>query len=369
MARKELLHIVRDPRSLMAALTQPVMVLLLFGYALSLDVDRIPTMIYDADRSAVSQNLVQEFRGSRYFQIVDEVDSYKPIERAMDQRRILVGVAIPYDYSRNLLAGKESPVQILLDGADSNTAAIAMGYAEGLVQSYAGHAREDAQSLRSGSVLRPPVDTSVRVWYNPDLLSRNFIVPGLIGVITMIIAALLTSLTIAREWENGTMEQLLSTPVRPIEMALGKLSAHFLLGLVDMLIALFVGVVIFGVPLKGSWVLLLFSACVFLYGALAWGLYISAMFRNQLAAYQMGTLTSFLPAFLLSGFIYPISNMPWIIRVISFIIPARYFIDMTKGIFLKGTGLRLLWLDLLLLIVYAVGISFLAVRKLRQKIA
>lgn len=369
MARKEFLHIIRDPRSLMAALTQPVMVLLLFGYALSLDVDRIPTMIYDADHSAVSQNLVQEFRGSRYFQIVDEVDSYKPIERAMDQRRILVGVAIPYDYSRNLLSGKESPVQILLDGTDSNTASIAMGYAEGLVQSYAGHARQDAQSMRSGSVLQPPVNTSVRVWYNPDLLSRNFIVPGLIGVITMIIAALLTSLTIAREWENGTMEQLLSTPVRPVEMALGKLSAHFLLGLVDMLIALFVGVVIFGVPLKGSPVLLLFSACVFLYGALAWGLYISAMFRNQLAAYQMGTLTSFLPAFLLSGFIYPIANMPWIIRVISFVIPARYFIDMTKGIFLKGTGLRLLWFDLVLLIVYAVGISFLAVRKLRQKIA
>jgi len=369
MARKELLHIIRDPRSLMAALTQPVMVLLLFGYALSLDVDRIPTMIYDADHSAVSQNLVQEFRGSKYFQIVDAVDSYKPSERAMDQRRFLVGGAIPYDYSRNLLAGKEAPVQILLDGADSNTASIAMGYAQGLVQAYAGHAREDAQSMRAGSVLKPPVDASVRVWYNPDLLSRNFIVPGLIGVITMIIAALLTSLTIAREWENGTMEQLLSTPVRPIEMALGKLSAHFLLGLTDMLIALFVGVVIFGVPLKGSWVLLLFSACVFLYGALAWGLYISAMFRNQLAAYQMGTLTSFLPAFLLSGFIYPLSNMPWIIRVISFIIPARYFIDMTKGIFLKGTGLRLLWFDLLLLIVYAVGISFLAVRKLRQKIA
>jgi len=369
MARKELLHIIRDPRSLMAALTQPVMVLLLFGYALSLDVDRIPTMIYDADHSAVSQNLVQEFRGSRYFQIVDEVDSYKPIERAMDQRRILVGVAIPYDYSRNLLAGKEAPIQILLDGADSNTASIAQGYADGLVQDYAQHAREDAQSMRAGSVLQPPVNASVRVWYNPDLLSRNFIVPGLIGVITMIIAALLTSLTIAREWENGTMEQLLSTPVRPIEMALGKLSAHFLLGLVDMLIALFVGVVIFGVPLKGSWVLLLFSACVFLYGALAWGLYISAMFRNQLAAYQMGTLTSFLPAFLLSGFIYPLANMPWIIRVISFIIPARYFIDMTKGIFLKGLGLRYLWLDLLLLIVYAVGISFLAVRRLRQKIA
>jgi len=369
MARKELLHIVRDPQSLMAALTQPLLVLLLFGYALSLDVDRIPTMIYDANRTAESRNLVLAFRGSRYFQVIDEVDSYRPIEKAMDQRRILVGVAIPADYSRDLLQGKVSPVQILLDGADSNTASIAMGYAQGVVQTYAKQARDDAQSLRTGSVMQPAVDAQVRVWYNTDLVSRNFIVPGLIGVITMIIAALLTSLTIAREWENGTMEQLLSTPVRPIEMALGKLSAHFLLGLTDMLIALFVGVVVFKVPLRGSVVLLLFSACVFLYGALAWGLFISASFRNQLSAYQMGTLTSFLPSFLLSGFIYPISNMPWIIQIVSFIIPARYFIDITKGIFLKGLGLRLLWFDLLLLIVYAVGVSFLAVRKLRQKIA
>jgi len=369
MARKELLHIVRDPQSLMAALTQPLLVLLLFGYALSLDVDRIPTMIYDANRTSESRNLVLAFRGSRYFQVIDEVDSYRPIEKAMDQRRILVGVAIPVDYSRDLLQGKESPVQILLDGADSNTASIAMGYAQGVVQTYAKQARDNAQSLRTGSVMQPAVDAQVRVWYNTDLVSRNFIVPGLIGVITMIIAALLTSLTIAREWENGTMEQLLSTPVRPIEMALGKLSAHFLLGLTDMLIALFVGVVIFKVPLRGSVVLLLFSACVFLYGALAWGLYISASFRNQLSAYQMGTFTSFLPAFLLSGFIYPIANMPWIIQMFSFIIPARYFIDITKGIFLKGLGLRLLWFDLLLLIVYAVGVSFLAVRKLRQKIA
>jgi len=369
MARKELLHIVRDPQSLMAALTQPLLVLLLFGYALSLDVDRIPTMIYDANRTVESRNLVLAFRGSRYFQVIDEVDSYRPIEKAMDQRRILVGVAIPADYSRDLLQGKVSPVQILLDGADSNTASIAMGYAQGVVQTYAKQARDDAQSLRTGSVMQPAVDAQVRVWYNTDLVSRNFIVPGLIGVITMIIAALLTSLTIAREWENGTMEQLLSTPVRPIEMALGKLSAHFLLGLTDMLIALFVGVVVFKVPLRGSVVLLLFSACVFLYGALAWGLFISASFRNQLSAYQMGTLTSFLPSFLLSGFIYPISNMPWIIQIVSFIIPARYFIDITKGIFLKGLGLRLLWFDLLLLIVYAVGVSFLAVRKLRQKIA
>src|ERR1051326_1793126 len=212
MARKELLHIVRDPQSLMAALTQPLLVLLLFGYALSLDVDRIPTMIYDANRTAESRNLVMAFRGSRYFQVIDEVDSYRPIEKAMDQRRILVGVAIPADYSRDLLQGKESPVQILLDGADSNTASIAMGYAEGIVQTYAWRARQDAHSMRTGSVIQLPWNAQVRVWYNTDLVSRNFIVPGLIGVITMIIAGVLTSLTIPREWETGPMEKLLSRP-------------------------------------------------------------------------------------------------------------------------------------------------------------
>ncbi len=369
MARKELLHIIRDRRSLFAALAQPLVVLLLFGWALSLDVDHIGTVVYDADRSPQSEALVQQFRGSRYFQIIDEVDSYKPIERAMDQRRGLVGLVIPTDYSRDLLEGKEAEVQILLDGTDSNTASIALGYAEGLIQSYASQARDSAQSQHTGSVMQLPVDARIRVWYNTDLVSRNFIVPGLIGVITMIIAALLTSLTIAKEWENGTMEQLLSTPVRPAEMALGKLAAYFVLGFTDMLIALFVGIVIFGVPLKGNPFLLLFSACVFLFGALAWGIFISAMFRNQLTAYQMGTFTSFLPAYLLSGFIYSISSMPVIIQAVALIVPARYFIDIAKGVFLKGIGFRLLWFDLLLLVIYGAMVFYMATRKLRQKVA
>jgi ABC-2 type transport system permease protein len=369
MARKELLHIIRDRRSLFAALAQPLVVLLLFGWALSLDVDHIGTVVYDSDHSPQSEALIQQFRGSRYFQIIDEVDSYKPIERAMDQRRGLVGLVIPTDYSRNLLEGKEAEVQILLDGTDSNTASIALGYAEGLIQSYARQTHDTAQSQRTGSVMQPPVDARIRVWYNTDLVSRNFIVPGLIGVITMIIAALLTSLTIAKEWENGTMEQLLSTPVRPAEMAAGKLAAYFVLGFTDMLIALFVGIVIFDVPLKGNPFLLLFSACVFLFGALAWGIFISAMFRNQLTAYQMGTFTSFLPAYLLSGFIYSISSMPLIIQAVALIVPARYFIDIAKGVFLKGIGLRLLWFDLLLLIIYGAGVFYMATRKLRQKVA
>ncbi|MEP6962525.1 MAG: ABC transporter permease [Acidobacteriota bacterium] len=369
IARKELLHIVRDTRSLMAALTQPLLVLLLFGFALSLDVDRVPTAIFDSDHSPESESLAREFRGSRYFQIVEDASDYKSVERALDSRRALVAIVIPNDYARKLAQGKEAQVQVLLDGSDSNTASIALGYAQGIIQTYAAVTRQSAQAMRTGSTMAPPVEARVRVWYNTDLVSRHFIVPGLIGVITMIIAALLTSLCIAREWENGTMEQLLSTPIRPAELAMGKLAAYFLIGLTDMLIALFVSVYIFDVPIKGSVPLLLFSSCVFLFGGMAWGIFISASSRSQLTAYQMGTFTSFLPAFLLSGFVYSIQNMPVVIQAVALFVPARYFINIAKGIFLKGIGLRILWFDLLLLMVYGAGMFYFATRKLRQKVA
>jgi ABC-2 type transport system permease protein len=369
MARKEILHIIRDPRSLIAAFTQPLLMLVLFGYALSLDVDRIPTIVYDLDQTPLSDSLIKSFRGSRYFNIVEEAKGYRPIDNAIDTRRALLAVVVPTDYSRNLLEGREAAVQLLIDGSDSNTAAIAQGYAEGLIQTFALQTRENAQSMRTGSVIHVPVEARVRVWYNTDLVSRDFIVPGLIGVIIMIIASLLTSLTVAREWENGTMEQLLSTPVRPVEIAMGKLAAYFLLGLADMGVSLAVAIFVFHVPLKGSPTLLLVSSCVFIFGALGWGIFISASQRSQLAAYQLGTLTSFLPAFLLSGFIYSIDNMPAVIRAIALFVPARYFIEIIKGVFLKGTGLRILWFNLVLLTAYAGLVFYWATSKLKKKVA
>jgi ABC-2 type transport system permease protein len=369
MARKEFIHVIRDPRSLISALMQPLIMLLIFGWALSLDVDRVPTFIYDLDRTSESRALIREFRGSRYFQIVEETQSYQPIQQGMDTRRCLLGVVIPANYSRNLDLGKDAQVQLLVDGSDSNTASIAKGYAEGVVQAFSQRVREGAQSTRAGSVLHAGINTQVRVWYNPDLLSQFFIVPGLVVVILAIVAANLSSLTIAREWENGTMEQLLSTPVRPVEMALGKMSAYFAVGLLDMAICLAVGVFAFGVPIKGSFVLLMAASCVFLFGAIAFGIFISASNRTQLTAYQMGTLTSFLPAFLLSGFIYSIGNMPRVIQAIALFVPARYFINIVRGIFLKGIGLEILWSDSLLLVGYAVMVFYFATRKLRQKVA
>jgi ABC-2 type transport system permease protein len=369
MARKEALHIVRDKRSLAMALAVPVLMLMLFGYALTLDVDRIPSLIYDQDKTPQSRELIARFSGSRYFQILGFAEDYETIDRMINRGACLLAVVIPRGYGYKLLSSQEAEVQLLIDGSDSNTAAIAQGYADALVRTYAFELRTEALDRRGGGKLDPPVDAQLRVWYNTELQSRNYIVPGLIAVILMIIAAMLTSLTIAREWENGSMEQLLSTPVRAHEIVLGKMTAYFVLGLVDTIVTMGVGVFLFGVPLRGNPLLVLLTSCIFLIGALFWGIFLSAVTRTQLMAYQMGMLTSFLPAFLLSGFVFAIENMPIVIQVVTYVFPSRYFITILKGLFLKGVGLQVLWVEVTLLVVYALLLFWAATRKLKQKIA
>lgn len=366
---KELHHITRDARSLAMALAVPVMMLLLYGYALSLDVDHIPTLIYDQDGTSASRELIRQFQGSRFFDVRGLAANYPAIERGIDRNQILMGVVIPRDYSRNVGAGREAPVQILLDGSDSNTASIVLGYAESVVRNYSLQLRQDMQNRRGGERGGAPVDARLRVWYNSSLESKNYVVPGLIAVILQIIAALLTSLTIAREWEMGTMEQLLSTPLRPAEMVLGKMLAYFVVGVADALMAVLVGIFVFTVPFRGSLLMLALSVCLFLVGVLFWGVYVSAVARTQLAAYQMGILSSFLPAFLLSGFVYSIENMPPVIQVISHVVPSRYVVTILKGIFLKGVGVTVLWGELGFLALYAAIIFVLATRKVNQKLA
>ena len=369
MARKEGLHIVRDTRSLIMALAVPVLMLTLFGYALTLDVDRIQTLVYDQDQTPQSRELIARFAGSRYFQMLGSVDEYRTIERAINSGRCLLAVVIPKDYGRHLLASQEADVQLLLDGSDSNTSSITLGYANALTRAYAFELQTKALERRGGGKLDPPVDAQLRVWYNPELQSRNYIVPGLIAVILMIIAAMIGSLTIAREWESGSMEQLLSTPVRAHEIVLGKMAAYFVLGLTDALITVGVGVLLFKVPLRGNPLLVLGSCCIFLIGVLFWGIFLSASTRNQLMAYQLGMLTSFLPAFLLSGFVFAIENMPVVIQVVTYFFPSRYFITILKGLFLKGVGAHVLWVEIALLAVYAVLLFLAATRRLKRKIA
>jgi ABC-2 type transport system permease protein len=366
---KELHHITRDRRSLMMALAMPVMMLLLYGYALSLDVDHIRTLIYDQDGTEASRSLMRQFQGSRYFEVAGFVNDYRAIERGIDTNTVLVGITIPRDFGKDLRSGHGATVQILVDGSDSNTAAIAMGYAESVVQRYSADVRADIQNRRTGRRPPPPIDARLRVWYNSSLESKNYVVPGLIAVILMIIAGQLTSLTIAREWDMGTMEQIMSTPLRPTEIVLGKMLAYFVVGIIDAAIALVVGVAVFGVPFRGSIWVLAVSTCLFLFGALFWGVFISAAARNQVAAFQLGMLTTFLPSFLLSGFVFALDTMPKAIQVISVIVPARYFVTVVKDVFLKGLGFKMIWAELVFLALYAAIVFLLAVQKMNQKVA
>ena len=369
MFEKEFRHILRDSRSLIMALILPLFQMLLFGYALNLDVDRIPTLIYDGDHSAESRALIERFRGSRFFEIQGFADNYGDIEKGIDKSKVLVGIVIPRDYSRHLKAGSRANVQILLDGSDSNTASIALSYVEGLVQSYALQVRSSGQDRRAGMPLVSPVDARLRVWYNSSLVSTNYIVPGLIAAMMMVIAALLTSLTVAREWEMGTMEQLLSTPVRAGEIVLGKMLAFFVVGIVDTTIAVLVGIFVYGVPFRGNIFVLILTTLIFLTGAFFWGILVSAVARTQLFAFQLGLVTTFLPSFLLSGFLYAIENMPVPIQVITHVVPARYFVTIVRGIFLKGIGLEILWGQVLFLLAFSSIVFWAAERRMRQKLA
>jgi ABC-2 type transport system permease protein len=369
IARKEFLHILRDWRSLLMALALPLMMVILFGYALSLDVDQIPTMVYDHDRSPESRELIARIAGSRYFKIIAATDSYGAIEREIDRDACLAGIVISPDYSRDLKSGRVAQVQVILDGSDSNTASIAQGYVRGLLAAHALEYRRRSAAAPATAGFRLPVDPQVRVWFNSDLKSKNFLVPGLIALILMVIAAMLTSLTIAREWEMGTMEQLLSTPVRPAEAVLGKMLAYFALGVTDTMSAILAGVFIFRVPLRGDLLFLGIACGVFIVGALCWGILLSAAARTQLLAFQLGLLTTFLPAFLLSGFVFDIENMPVVVRVITYIFPTRYFVTILKGIFLRGVGLHVVWFEFTLLAVYAAVVFTVATRRLRRKVA
>ena len=366
IAQKEFIQIWRDPRSLGLGIIIPALLIIIFGYALSLDIDNVPIAIWDQDRSKVSTDFLLNIKNSKYFKIIGYYDNYRDLQRLIDYRTALMAMVIPKDFSRYMRSNQAAPVQLILDGSDSNTATIALGYVNSIVSLYNANIIVNASQ---GAIIDPnPVDLRQRVWFNQDFQSRNYIIPGLIAIIIMVIAALLTSLTIAREWERGTMEQLISTPVRSAELIMGKFIPYFAIGFLDLTMAVLMGRFVFGVPMRGSIVLLFVLSSLFLAGALGLGIFISIVAKSQLMASQLAILTSFIPTLLLSGFTYEIFNMPKAVQAITYFIPARYFIVILRGIYLKAVGLRVLWPEVLCLCIFTFITVSLAVKRFKKKI-
>ncbi len=368
VARKEVTHILRDSRSLGIVIIMPVTLMLLFGYGVSLDLKGLPVYVYDQDGSQQSQDLLKHFQSNEYFHIARVVDNYPAIIRALDDGSARMGIVIPWNFSQLLTNGGPVQVQALVDSTDDNSANVLIGYAQAVVQGYSSGLQLNWLRARGQSIQPAPVSVETRTWFNEDLESSAFIIPGVLALVMAVIGAFLTSLTIAREWERGSMEQLISTPVTAMEIMLGKLAPYFVIGMFDVAVCALIAINWFHVPFRGSYLTLAFSSALFMIVVLALGFLISVLARNQFAASQIALLITFLPAFLLSGFLFSIDQMPVVLQYITRIIPARYYVSVLKEIFLKGTPMSMLYADLVPLAIFAVVLTFVATRSFHKRL-
>ena len=341
----------------------PVLQLIIYGYAISTTVSHITTAVYDASRTPQSRALVLSMQASRYFDVNYYVSSFDEIDGLIDSGRATVAIVIPQDFARKLASGRTAVVQAIVDGSDPNTATTAMGYLAAIVRQYS----RDVLIQRFGRIPQAGVNARIRVWYNPTLESRNFMVPGIIAFVLLQITMNLTALSIVREKERGTIEQLIVTPIRRWELIVGKALPYVGVGYLDVFLVLLVGTQMFKVPIQGSVLLLLALSGIFLLSALGLGLFISTIAKNQ---QQAGVAIPFvmMPNFLLSGFFFPIENMPRFIQVVTYFIPLRYYLAIIRAIFLKGTGLSLLWPQVIPMTLLGILILSLSVLGFRKKL-
>ncbi|MGA2857027.1 MAG: ABC transporter permease [Candidatus Sulfotelmatobacter sp.] len=369
IAAKEVRQILRDARSLIIVILMPVVLVLLFGYGVSLDLKHLPVYVYDRDGSQQSQDLLKHFQSNQYFHVVRVVDSYPALVRAIDDGSAKMGLVIPWDFSQRLRDGRPVSVQALIDATDDNTANVLISYSQAVVQGFSSEIQVDWLQRRGLPAQPAPISVEARTWYNEDLESSAFIIPGVLALVMSVIGAFLTSLTIAREWERGTMEQLVSTPVTPLEIMLGKLFPYFVIGMFDVMLSAGIALYWFRVPFRGSFGVLLLASALFMIVVLALGFFISVIAKNQFAASQIALLITFLPAFLLSGFLFAIEQMPIALQYFTRILPVRYYVAILKKIFLKGSPIPLLYTELVPLAVFAVVLAFLATHSFHKRLA
>lgn len=361
--RREAITIRRDPRSLFLVVFSPLMLLIIYGYAVTFDIDHIPIAVYDQSRGPKSRELIEKFSSSRYFTLEWIVDSRQGLDELLVNDQIIFGIIIPPDFGSDIKSGKEGAIQILVNGSDPNTATMALGYQALIFGDFIKSNFELPPGMKIASV-----ESRIRIWYNSEMKSSNFIVPGVIAIVMMILGAILTASTIVREKETGTIEQIIASPIKPWEYILGKISPHIAVSLFDVVLVVAAAFFIFNVPIRGSLLCLGFFSLLFLSNALGIGLFVSAVSKNIAGAQIMATLISLLPSILLSGFIFPIDSMPKVIRAITYLVPARYFLEILRGIFLKGVGFMTLWPQGLFLMANALLFLWLASMKFEKKL-
>jgi drug efflux transport system permease protein len=360
VARKEFRQLVRDRRTLLTLLFVPTSILLIFGYALNFDIRHVRLAVDDRDHSAASRSLVSAFVNSGYFDFVAAVDE-EETTRLMDLNEVRAVLVIPAGLSKALYTGQPAAVQVLINGDNANTATTVMGYALTIVRS------ESAKYQPAVRAPRPLIGIEQRVWYNPELRSALFLVPGLIAYIAMLTAVVSTALSVVREKERGTMEQVRMAPLDAASFVVGKTIPYFFVSVASAVGVVVAAMILFGMPMRGSWLLLLTVLSLFLVGALALGLLISSVADTQQVAFQAALLASFLPTLMLSGFIFPIASMPRFLQIITYAVPARYFLVALRGIMLKGSGLAVCWTDLTALLVFAITVLALASIRLQRQ--
>lgn len=364
--RKEFIQIWRDPRSLAVVVIMPVVMLLLYGYGMNSDVRHLRTAVMDMDNTRRSRDLLAAFTQSGYFDFNVRMDSYERLEHLLGSGKVSLVIVVPRGFAADLSSGI-AQLQIITDGSDAASALIAMGYAAEIGRTFSKNlVISELKRRGAGTRSLAGVNVLIRYWYNPELKSSNFIVPGLIAVILMMLSSLLTSMTVVRERERGTIEQLVVSPISPTELVIGKMLPYAAIAFVDIVLVILGGLLIFHVPLMGSPPLLLLASVLFLAAALGLGMLISCAAKTQLAAMMIAVMATMLPTILLSGFMFPISGMPPVIRMVTYLIPARYFLVIVRGIFLKGVGADYLWPQMLLLLVSGVALIVLSAKRFRK---
>jgi len=365
--RKEFIHIIRDSRTLGLVLVFPLFLLILHGYALTLDVKNVPTAVIDEDGSRLSREFLAKFRHSEYFNIKYYLKDKREIAGLIDSGKASIAIWVPKDFSKNLVSSGKAEIETIFDGVDSSRAFIASSYVGIICETYSMGVLAKKLERMGKHFQFEPIKYTPRFWYNPELRFMNFLVPGLICTILMILSALLTSMCIVGERESGTLEGLVASPIKPLELMIGKILPYVVIALVDTMIITAAGALWFRIPVKGNVLLLFALSFLFLFSALGIGLFISTLVRTRQEAFIVALISSMLPSILLSGFVFPIKSMARPLQLLSYLVPARHFLIIIRGIFMKGIGINYLWPQALLLLIFGIVIIFFAGTRFRKK--